>query len=148
MVSHLTPKCFSIKRSSWSTQWPQVHHHQPTTTVSDSWYEVFVLICCIIFSVLVFSFFILLQRLVLIKTPTSYYHPYYTKVHFLWSNENFTFEIYNYRTVSTRIYQNVFCNVYHVVSVKMSVFIEVIPMKAVKMYFTCTSTSAFWLNSC
>lgn len=64
-----------MKRSSLSD------HHQPTTTVSDSWYEVFVLICCIIFSVLVFSFFILLQRLVLIKTPTSYYHPYYTKVH-------------------------------------------------------------------
>lgn len=48
---------------------------------------------------------------------------------------------------STRTF-SVMLHVYHVVSVKMSVFIEVIPMKAVKMYFTCTSTSAFWLNSC
>lgn len=43
---------------------------------------------------------------------------------------------------------SVMLHVFQVVSVKSSVFIEVIPMKPVRMYFACMSTSAFWLNSC
>lgn len=39
-------------------------------------------------------------------------------------------------------------HVFQVVSVKSSVFIEVILMKPVRMCFACMSTSAFWLNSC
>lgn len=108
MVSHSTPKCFSIKRSSWSTQWPSsAQYHCVSQLVWGICTNMLYYIQC--FSI--FFFYILHQRLVLIKTPTSYYHPYYTKVHFLWSNENFTLEIYNYRTVSTRTFQNIFCNV-------------------------------------
>ena len=53
MASHLNLEYFGIQRSSWWTQRScgcrTSPNHQPSTTVLDSWYEVFVLICCVWF---------------------------------------------------------------------------------------------------